>query len=329
MALRIGGWVILALFVILVVIVALAWTPDRSVDSLKQRWAAPPSKFIKLDGMSVHVRDEGPRADPLPVILLHGTGSSLYSWQAWTDILKKTHRIVRFDRPGFALTGPNPSGDYSMQYYADFLARLMDKLNIKRAIIVGNSSGGEMAWKFAAIHSDRVAGLILAAPTGYPRTTPLPQGLQMAMNPWAQPLVRHILPRSEVKKGLQGMFGDPAKVTPEMVDRSYELTLREGNRSVLGETLRQGLRTDHVSQIATIKVPTLILWGGKDNVIPMVPNAEHFHHDITGSKLVTFPQLGHMVQEEDPVGTLVPAETFIKSLQSPADVQHDGSGASR
>jgi pimeloyl-ACP methyl ester carboxylesterase len=318
-ALKIGGGLLLALLLAVVGLVALAWTPDRSVNALKMRWAKPPSKFLALDGMQVHVRDEGVRDDPLPIILLHGTGASLYTWQGWADGLKGSRRVISFDRPGFALTGPNPSGDYSMRYYADFLAHLMDRLEIKRAIIAGNSSGGNMAWEFAVIHPDRVAGLILVDSAGYPRTTPLPQGLQIAMSPWASPLLEHILPRSEVKKGLQGMFGDPTKVTAEMVDRYYDLSLREGNRKALGETLRQGMNADDAPKIATIKIPTLILWGAKDTVIPMVPNAERFHHDIAGSRLVIFPSLGHMGQEEDPGATLVPVNEFLNTINaSPA-----------
>ena len=313
---RITGGALLALVLLILGLLMAAWTPDRRVASLTNRWGKPPSQFMALDGMQIHFRDEGPRNDPTPIILLHGTASSLYSWDGWAEPLKARHRVIRFDRPGFALTGPNPSNDYSMRYYADFLAKLMDELQVKRAIITGNSSGGRMAWEFAAAYPDRTAGLILVAPAGYPRSTALPMGLRIAMAPWASPILAHILPRSQVTKGLQGSFGDPAKVTPEMVDRSYELTLREGNRTALGETLRQAQETDNSAKIATIKTPTLILWGTKDTVIPMMPDAERFHHDIADSRLVTFPGLGHMVQEEAPAASLAPIKQFLQSIDS-------------
>jgi pimeloyl-ACP methyl ester carboxylesterase len=294
---------------------AVAWTPDRPLSALKSRWAASPSTFIALDGMQVHMRDEGVRDDPFPIILLHGTGSSLHTWRGWIDGLKGSHRLISLDRPGFGLTGPNPSGDYSMRYYSDFLARFLDRLDIERAIIVGHSSGGQMAWQFASRYPDRVAGLIMLAPAGYPRTTPLPAGLKIAMSPWASPLLEHILPRSEVKKGLQGMFGDPSKVTSEMVERSYQLALRPGNRKTLGQTLRQQLATDESANIANIHTPTLVIWGAKDTVVPMVPDAERFRNDIAGCELTTFSALGHMPQEEDSAATLVPVKHFLETLQ--------------
>ncbi len=82
------------------------WAPERSVDSLKARWALPPSMFLEIAGMSVHVRDEGPREDPAPIVLLHGTGSSLHAWEGWAQALKDKHRVretrlarLRADRP--------------------------------------------------------------------------------------------------------------------------------------------------------------------------------------------------------------------------------------
>lgn len=132
-------------------------------------------------------------------MLVHGTGSSLHIWQGWADRLLPHHRVIRFDRPGFGLTGPNPGADYSMQFYADFTARLLDRLNVRRAIMAGNSSGGFVAWRFAVAYPDRAAALVLLAPGGLPRSTPLPRGLQIAMSPTMGPILERILPRSQVE----------------------------------------------------------------------------------------------------------------------------------
>jgi pimeloyl-ACP methyl ester carboxylesterase len=314
MVLKIAGGVLLALALLVIVAVAPAWAPDRPVASLKARWAKPPSRFIALDGMQVHLRDEGPRDDPMPIVMLHGTASSLYTWQGWADRLKVKHRVIRFDRPGFALTGPNPSNDYSMRYYVGFLKRLLDGLGVKKVILVGNSSGGLMAWEFAVAYPNRVGRLVLLSPAGYPRSTPLPMGLKIAMSPVFSPLLEHILPKSEVRKGLEGTYGDPAKVTPEQVDLNYEITLREGNRKALGETLRQTLNVDDSALLRRVKAPTLIFWGAKDTVIPAVPDAEEFHRDIAGSTLIMLPGVGHVSQEEDPAGTTAAFERWLGTL---------------
>ncbi len=309
---------VLAVVVLLVVAAASLWTPDRPLEALKARWATPPSQFIDLDGMQVHVRDEGPRGDPTPIVLLHGTGSSLQTWQGWVDNLKGEHRVISLDRPGSGLTGPNPSGDYSMAYYAGFLDRLLDRLHVERAIVVGNSSGGYMAWRFAAAYPARVARLVLISPGGYPRSTPLPSGLRMAMSPAMSPILQHILPKSQVWKSARASYGDPSKVTPATVERLYEMALRPGNRKAVGQALRASYGNEKPEMINTVKAPTLILWGTKDTTIPPHPAAEAFHQRIAGSTLVMLPGDGHVSQEEDPQGTVAAFKAWSAGLDKAA-----------
>ena len=86
--------------------VALSRAPDRPVESLVARWAPAPSDFIEVQGQLVHLRDEGPRGDPVPIVLLHGTGASLHTWEGWAAALRPSRRVIRFDLPAFGLTGP-------------------------------------------------------------------------------------------------------------------------------------------------------------------------------------------------------------------------------
>jgi pimeloyl-ACP methyl ester carboxylesterase len=154
-----------ALFALLL---ALNWQPDRSVESLRERWAAPPSQFLRIDGMQVHLRDVGPRDDPLPIILLHGTGASLHTWQGWVDELSAARRVITVDLPGYGLTGPEPSGDYSNPRYVRFVTALADALGVARFVLGGNSMGGEIAWETAVAHPARVVKLVLVDAGGYP-----------------------------------------------------------------------------------------------------------------------------------------------------------------
>ena len=71
---------------------SLSRAPDRPVQTLVARWAPPPSDFIEVKGQLVHLRDEGPRADPLPIVLIHGTGASLHTWEGWVRALKTPPR---------------------------------------------------------------------------------------------------------------------------------------------------------------------------------------------------------------------------------------------
>ncbi len=121
----------LAIVAVLIAGVASAWAPDRSVDELKPRWAPAPSQFVEVGGMQVHLRDEGPRDDPHPIVLLHGTSDSLHTWDGWADALKGTRRVVRMDMPGFGLTGPHPSGDYTLMSYVAFVDQVLARLQVK------------------------------------------------------------------------------------------------------------------------------------------------------------------------------------------------------
>src|SRR5689334_25005558 len=99
--------------------------PDRPVEELKAKWAPPPSEFVQVGGLQMHLRDEGPRGDPLPIVLLHGTSSSLHTWEGWAAALKSQHRVISYDMPGFGLTGPSPDANYSIERYAEFVVWVM------------------------------------------------------------------------------------------------------------------------------------------------------------------------------------------------------------
>ena len=305
-------WLALILLLALLAAVALSWAPDRSVESLKGRWAPPPSTFVTVQGMQVHLRDEGPRNDPEPIVLIHGTSASLHTWDGWTEALKSQRRVIRMDLPGFGLTGPAPDGDYRMTRYADFIAALLDQLGVRRAVLAGNSLGGGIAWRTAVQHPERVSRLVLVDASGYPlQSTSVPLGFRLAQIEWLKPVMSQLLPRRMIESSVRNVYADPAKVTPELVDRYHELTLRAGNRESL--TQRMKLReTDAQSAglIKTIQQPTLIVWGAQDRLITEA-SGQRFHQDITGSQYVVLDGLGHVPQEEDPARSVAPVLKFL------------------
>ena len=306
--------VFLASLAALVAMVAWSWAPDRGVDTLKARWATPPSHFVTLQGMQVHLRDEGPRDDPEPIVLIHGTSASLHTWDGWTAALKGERRVIRMDLPGFGLTGPAPDGDYSMTRYADFIAALLDQLGVHRAVLAGNSLGGGVAWRTAVQHPERVSRLVLVDASGYPlQSTSVPLGFRLAQIDWLQPVMSRLLPRGMIESSVRNVYADPSKVTPELVDRYYELTLRAGNRESLTQRMKLRETDAQASElIKTIGQPTLILWGAQDRLIPE-PSGQRFHQDIAGSQYVVFEGLGHVLQEEDPQRSVAEVLKFLAS----------------
>ena len=292
--------------------IVLTWAPDKPVSELTTQWAPAPSQFIDVKGLSVHLRDEGLRNDPVPIMLIHGTSSSLHTWEPWVAALKEQHRVITMDIPGFGLTGPNTQNDYSNAAYTQFILDLMDKLQLSRVVLGGNSLGGEIAWQVAAAAPARIDKLILVDAAGYPFTpAAIPVGFKIARMPEMAWVMQHTLPRNLMESSVKNVYGNPDKVTPALVDRYEAMTLRAGNRHALGLRFTQLDAGRTADKIKTIKLPTLILWGGKDKLIPP-DNAERFHQDIAASKLVLFDQLGHVPQEEDPVTTIAAVKDFLK-----------------
>src|SRR3984893_16277427 len=243
--------------------VAVTWAPERSVAELQARLAPPPSVFVDVAGMKVHLRDEGPREDASPLVLLHGTGSSLHAWEGWADALKAKRRVIRYDMAGFGLTGPSPDGIYAIDNDVRLVIAVLDKLGLERCVLGGNSLGGAVAWRTALAYPARVEKLILVDAGGYPsHPQSMPIGFHLARLPVINLLPTHPLPPSLVEQGLRNVFGDPSRVTPEMIDRAIAINQREGNRRALVDRFRQRQDSRFAHRIPELKLPTLIVWGG-------------------------------------------------------------------
>jgi pimeloyl-ACP methyl ester carboxylesterase len=291
--------------------IAVVWAPDRSVAELSARWAPPPSTFVRVGAHTLHLRDEGPRDSLPPIVLLHGTSASLHTWDGWVDSLMPTRRVVRFDLPGFGLTGPAPDDDYRIITYAKLVVAVLDTLRIPRAVLAGNSLGGEIAARVSSLAPDRVAALVLVDPAGFPIDyVSIPIGFKLARNPTTAPLLKHVLPRSVVRSSVENVYGDPTRVTDALVDRYFELTLREGNRAALPIRFAQESNGADTAFFAAITAPTLILWGDKDRLIPPEHSARWLRA-VQGSTLVRYPQLGHVPHEEGPAETLRDVQKFL------------------
>jgi pimeloyl-ACP methyl ester carboxylesterase len=312
---KILGWIIsgvvIAMTALVAAFVVINWAPDRPLESLTARWAPPPSIFIDVAGMKVHLRDEGPRDDPTPLVLLHGTAASLHTWEGWVETLKARRRVIRFDLPGFGLTGPSPDADYSIENNVRFITAMLDRLGVRHCVLGGNSFGGNIAWRTALSHPDRIDRLILVDAGGYALAgSSPPLGFRIAQLPGLNRIFETTLPRSLIESSVRAVYGDPSKVTPELIDRYYELALREGNRKALAQRFAQARPGELAARIPELKMPTLILWGGRDGLIPPEA-AARFHRDISGSRLVMFDDLGHVPHEEDPGRTVAAVKDFL------------------
>jgi pimeloyl-ACP methyl ester carboxylesterase len=250
------------------------------------------------------------------LLLLHGTGASLHTWDGWATALKARHRVIRIDLPAFGLTGPftgqYASDDYRGDTYARFVLDVLDALRVARVVVAGNSLGGEVAWRAATLAPQRFAKLILVDATGYAfAPDEIPLGFRVARLPLLNRIAEHLLPRAIVEASLRSVYGDPSRVSAELVDRYFELTLREGNRRALGLRLQQLEMGNDAARIKSLALPTLVLWGGRDRLVPP-DTARRFAADIRGARLAVFDSLGHVPQEEDPARTAASVIDFLE-----------------
>lgn len=313
---RLISLIALLTVVALAAFIGSSWAPDIPLAQLTERWAPAPSEFIEIDGMQVHIRDQGPQTDATPVLLIHGTSASLHTWDGWTDGLTADRRVIRFDLPAFGLTGPAPDNDYSAERYAEFVLKVMDARGVERAVLAGNSLGGQIAMETALLAPQRVAALVLVDPAGYPfEPESMPLGFRLAQIPAMAPLMDRLLPRSMIESSVRDVYGDPSLISDDLVDRYYQLTLREGNRRALVQRFSQMTFRENARERArTLSMPTLLIWGDQDRLIP--PSiGELMDQDIPDSDLVLFAGVGHVPHEEAPEQTLVAVRAFLVSRE--------------
>lgn len=285
---------------------------DKPLDELKSKYAGAPSQFVSIQGMEVHFRDEGNPNDSLPLVLLHGTSSSLHIYDEWTKTLISSRRVIRMDLPAFGLTGPHPTRDYSMERYADFVYDFLNALGIEKCILGGNSLGGNITWNFALKYPERAEKLILIDASGYPiKAESVPIAFTLANTPVVNKLLTFITPRFMAEASVLNVYADKTKVTESLVDRYFELTLREGNRQGLVDRMTMVVDSKAYLRIPEIQQPTLLLWGGDDYLVP-IASAYKFQEDLPNDTLVILPNLGHVPMEEDPAKSLEPVLAFIK-----------------
>lgn len=289
---------------------------ELPLESLKARYgsAARGSRYVELDGFTVHYRDEGSRDKPV-IVMIHGVVASLHTWDAWVPAFAPHYRIVRFDVPGFGLTGPAP-GDYSAERMLKVLELLLAYLAIDQAILVGNSLGGYIAWNFALASPQRAEKLILIDPAGYKMRT-IPWMIAAAALPgstWAMPLW---MPRALIAQGVKEVYGERGRIKPGVIDRYYDLTRRPGNRRAMMEIFRMMMRVNKrelhqtPQRVAQLRVPTLLMWGDRDRWI----SPEHvplWRRDVPGLQVRTYAGVGHIPMEEIPERSAADALSFLQ-----------------
>ncbi|MBB5746077.1 alpha/beta fold hydrolase [Brevundimonas variabilis] len=307
--------ILLVAFGLLVILIALGvwlWTPDQTRPALEAKYLRSPDDMVNVEGTLIHVRDTGPRDAPT-VILLHGFGASLHTWEPWAEGLQDRFRVIRFDLPGSGLSPPDSTGDYTDARAMALIQGLMSRGGIDKASLVGNSVGGRIAWSFAASHPGRVEGLVLISPDGF--ASPGFEYGKPPEVPAIMKLMRYALPRFMLRSNIAVGYADPAALTDAAVERYHDLMLAPGARDAMLARMEQTILTDPVPLLEQITAPTLLIWGERDAMIPF-SNAADYQRHIADVRLVSFAELGHLPHEEAPVDSLPPVRAFLADLQA-------------
>ncbi|MBT4904615.1 MAG: alpha/beta hydrolase [Flavobacteriaceae bacterium] len=297
----------LLIAIILLVVGYLSVTPDLPLDFLKNKYAAAPSKFMALNELRIHYRDEG-TGDA--IVLVHGTGASLHTWDAWAQEMSQTHRVIRLDLPAYGLTGKDPKKRYSSKDYVDLIDAFLKELDVNQFHLAGNSLGGLVSWLYASYHPDKVQKLILIDPSGFP-SKKSPMVISLAKTPGINMLIRYVTPKAFIKKNLKEVYYNPDLISTQILDRYYELTLAPGNRTAFIDRAKIE-REDYTDRLGLITNPTLILWGAEDAWIPL-KNAYRFEEKIATSTVVVMKETGHLPMEEKPAKSLAITLDFLSN----------------
>ena len=252
-------------------------------------------------------------------MLIHGSNASLHTWEKWVAILGKDYRIISLDLPGHGLTGKNPAGVYDNATYVDVVDQLLVKLNIDKAVIGGNSMGGGVSWLYTVKHPDKVEALLLVDASGQPyaKSGEIPLGFRLMRTPVLKEAARFIAPRSIFESIVKTSMNVQSKIDDKLIDRYWELNRYPGNREATMQRFStpNSMTPGTKETLANIKVPVLILWGARDNLIP-VSSAKWFAEAIPQARVIIYPDVGHIAMEEIPQKSAADVKSWLDNLPS-------------
>jgi pimeloyl-ACP methyl ester carboxylesterase len=277
---------------ILFLIVALAgfvliFPYFHNIENMNGQMAARNSggAFLRLDnGINIHYLEKG--SGDNNIILLHGFGSSTYTWKQTIPALSKFMHVYAPDMMGFGFSDKPLDGTYTYDNFADIVLQFMDKKGIKKATIAGSSMGGGITLAFAAKYPERVERVILVDSAGYPHKNGGP--LKLLGAPVLGPFIFSLNNPNAMGLVLkQTSFYDDTQVTDVRKQAYFQPFRVHGAARAASKTVKAIAGTSLQDKIKKIDKPTLIVWGKEDALIPF-DNARRFQRDIKDSELVPF-----------------------------------------
>ena len=257
----------------------------------------PADRFIEVGGRLAHVVRSGSGE---PVVLLHGFGSSAYSWRHVAAQLEDDYELIAIDLNGHGFTERSRGGAaYTVAGQLALVLGVMDALGIDDAHLAGHSYGGSLAIHLVWHHPERVRSLVLvdSARPSYPWTR---RHLSAAITPLSWLYVRtRAIQREAVQAGLERSFADDSQVTPELVDAYYERIRVEGVSRAFRGLTRPTSEPLELPDMARLDLPVLMVWGADDE-LTVLEEAREMAETLPDAELEVLDGIGHIPLEESP-----------------------------
>ncbi len=283
---------------------------------LRAEYGLPTSKtFVASPGVNVHYTDEG-RNDGRVIVMVHGFAASVQAWGPWIERLKGDYRLIAIDLPGHGLTETPPGYQASLEGNAALVDALTAKLGVKHFVLAGNSMGGAVSLAYAMAHQDKLDALVLVDAAGWPgdgsRGGP-PGFVGLLNNGIGRLFIKMADPHMFAVGGLKSAYVDTSLVTDALVDRYVDFAMAQGHRDVLLTQRSQPAQAWTTESFRQIHVPTLVMVGEKDALIPP-SDARAIAKAIPKAYFVAFPEGGHLPMEQLPDETVRTLRAFIEGL---------------
>lgn len=296
-SLRILAYTLATIAVAAVIGLCIALWAYRDIPAarLEAKYANRASRFINIDGARIHYRDEG---EGPAVLLLHANFGNLIGWDPWVDALQDSYRVVRMDFTSHGLTGPDPTGDYSQERTLELTEKFIGAMDLGTFSIAGTSMGGTIAIHFTHEHPERIENLILLSPGSLEGKERTASGRDTV--PDSAYVLKYIMPRALPKFMLGSGFGDKNKLTDELIDRWYDMWMREGQREAQLDRLKQYKAGTIEDIIRALKPRTLLLWGEANTTADFAQAGEfrELLENVESLNFISYPGVGHMAVQE-------------------------------
>ena len=310
---------LLKIIAVLAVLVGAAFlifrTPDTDREAMIAKYSNDASQFLEVgNGAKAHYRDEGNKAGPT-LLLIHGSNGHIQTWEGVVGELADRYRLISLDLYGHGLTGPNPDEKYDVDAQIELITKVMDAAGVQKAVWVGNSMGGWLTWRAGLAVPDRISGLVLVDASGAQVDEKIEPylGARLARTWLGQKIMPHVTPKSLIRTSLEQNYANPELISEELVSRYSDLLHFPGNRAAAVDRANVDRQREKWADVGQIDMPVLLLWGEQDTVVP-VSHGRAFEAAITGSRLIIYPDAGHLPMEETPEQVAGDIDVWMQSL---------------